>query len=377
MADDKYYCGCGHSIWGMLLLFSVVQVFLTSSLFPGIVEIFDASVAVRSARTNVESAAAAVDATRTVTSNSTAYMTTLSYAPGSGANGILMWESAAVAPSNYQVLNLNYMDAMLRTTAVYNRYFSFSKSAAWADINIQSVASKVDPNSGATLAVDIYLVPSTSFYFANSNNVRVTASAAAQKLGNLDFSTYQNVSLNVYTAYEKKVSAILTDSLVRTEAFAGFFFLQWIVGLAFFGLALKHYQLQSVPTVLPILATVGLLFMFLGWVVGWFYNSPWTLTSLFSTYLTTSGSTFTEYAATPYVGLLILNWVLLLIYSNYTVAFVNSGGKEELETPAYTGQGTTFTNTFKQMTGRFTGSSAGRPTTTAGETKTEDVALAR
>jgi hypothetical protein len=381
MADDKYYCGCGHSAWGMLLLFSVIQVFLSSSLFPGVVEIFDGLIALRSARSNIETAATNLDAGRTATSNSTAvggsFFTV--NAASTGTAGTSIWE---YPPANYQVLQLNYQDATLRNAAVYSRSFSFSKTPAWTDVTIQNVVSKVDPNTGAALAYDVWMVPSTSFYFAVSGN-RVTASASATKLGSFDASVaaYNVSGLNIASTYEKKVTSMITTAMIRTEAFGGFFFLQWIIGLVVFGLALRHYHLQTPPTVLPILSVVGLVFMFLGWVVGWFYNSPWNLSSIFGSFLTTTGTTFTEWAATPYVGLLILNWVLLLIYSNYTLAFVNNGGKDEPETPAYQqhNMGNTFTNTFKNFTGKL--GNTGRNSTpakasVAGEGKTTETEAA-
>jgi hypothetical protein len=353
MADDKYYCGCGHSAWGLLLLFSVVQVFLTSSLFPGIVEIFDASVHIRSSRTAVESAATELDKWRIY---DTGVSTDPNALAAAAAGGV-----PQTTPPNWQYLQLKKTDAQLVFDTVMARYLNAISYPTYpTGSTVYGIPTYVNA-SGFTETGQIYLQFSTAFALSDGTRQVTTSVPPAINLGNAVFTTARNISgLKVETNYEKQLTTFITGSLARTEAFAAFFFLQWVIGLAFFGVALKKYAQNAAPTPLPALAVVGLLLIFFGWVVGWYYNSPWLLNSLFSTFL--SGSIIGSFGAQPFVGLLILVWILLFIYAHYSIQWVNGGGKEEEgqyspPPPAATGNaanassGGGFMSTFKNMTG--------------------------
>eukprot|EP00475_Leptophrys_vorax_P015303 TRINITY_DN21671_c0_g1_i1.p1 TRINITY_DN21671_c0_g1~~TRINITY_DN21671_c0_g1_i1.p1 ORF type:complete len:344 (-),score=60.45 TRINITY_DN21671_c0_g1_i1:77-1108(-) len=321
---------CGHSTLGLLLLLSGIQMFMTLALFPGIAFIFSSSIEIRSARTNVENTAKALDNFRFYQIVSAASYSTLQ--SNLNSDNSLSFYYTNNNNSNVPALSNAYKDF---TFASQN--FTMSMAKLFPNVNyptsitINLFQTAIDPANNNAISADIYITPDTNFMLTKNGQVLGATTYGYTKIGSASFSPAQNISgSSVQPSYnvQKQITKLITTSMERTETLASFFIFQWIIGTIYFIWALRYFNGYARPGALPYIAIVGLVCQFFSHVCGFTAQSPWDLqTLLYSSYLLNSYSGVSSpffylgymFGAYPHFTMLLWIWILMVLYSNYVV----------------------------------------------------------
>jgi hypothetical protein len=319
------FCGCPHSVWGLLLLIASIQVFISLIILPVTVQIFEASVDVRTALYTNENKAAAVDAGMTyqfsagaggLTSTSGAiYTTTIdpltnasttsSYIPASGYSAQLAYEQATRNTWEtlmYNSRNLNAPASFYAPTTLF-------------------VPMYVPTNYPANTVYSIYLsVSGTNFLqdaTGGKNLIVPTAVTSKQVRSGIDITanpTFGNAGINENAA--KMFTACVTSAMIRVELFGAFFGFQSIMSVIYFAYVAKCYKNDSAPTAGSSIAILGMIGMFCAYSCAYSNTNLIGIKNIIEDIFLT-GSGIGMFLANPLIAILNLMWPLSIVYSLY------------------------------------------------------------
>jgi hypothetical protein len=166
---------------------------------------------------------------------------------------------------------------------------------------------------------DVYLTPTSVYAGMLSSSLSPLSEPylyVSKKLQSVDGTTAASIpNLEIWKNAAALRSDFVSTGLVRQELYGSFFFIQAVLGVAYFGYSLNCWMVNSRPKASYGLAVAGFVMMFLAYVLGF---TPFTVVSIpsrNSALLSASG--VGDYLAKPYTAIITLMWLLLIVYSSY------------------------------------------------------------
>jgi hypothetical protein len=324
---QRFFCGCAHDLWGMLLIFAAFNLFLHLAYSPSVFEVYNVSADIRSALKNCETKYAAVDSAvgsytytgtgSTATTNNAAFESSLNTLAALTATGRLNPSTIAAARAANEAQMYLYQNISMKTAG--RSYLASTATVGWT-------AKAYYTDYPKYFQMGIYLYPSRSGtgaspsvgVFSSTRVLNTPSVYSSTNVRSVDLTTTQTISsLGLWEKAAKLQTTMVTSALSRTEAYAVFLFFGTLVSLFQFAYLIWCYKRSYVPSWSWIFALVGMVCMFFCYTIG--YNpygidDPTNMTTL---EVLGSPLTSSSLVAAPALAVLNLLWPFELVYSIY------------------------------------------------------------